>query len=66
MKVKLLSGTVIKDATIKKAPARLNRQYGFTKMAHWIDKDTGAPCSCPVKSTGIKNRWQINYTETLD
>jgi hypothetical protein len=46
--VKMLNGEII-PAKIKPAPASLKRGYGFEKMAHWLDKNTKAPCSCPVK-----------------
>ncbi|MDD4390234.1 MAG: HNH endonuclease [Eubacteriales bacterium] len=45
--VKMLNGEII-EAKIKNTPASLERQYGFKKMAHWLDKDTKAPCSAPV------------------
>jgi hypothetical protein len=45
--VTMIDGEIIR-ATIKNAPARIEREYGFKKMAHWLDKDTKAPCSTPV------------------
>ena len=53
MKIKLISGEIVK-AKIKKAPARLERAYGYKKMAHWLDKN-GA-CSIPVVKVGKEYR----------
>jgi len=62
MRVKLLTGKIV-DAKIKKAPITLTRQYGFTKMAHWQDKDTGMFCSVPVKRNFISKEVTDGYIE---
>ena len=51
MKIQLLNGETV-EAKIKKAPIRLFRGYGFTKMAQWLDKDTKMACSVPVVKEG--------------
>jgi hypothetical protein len=64
MKVMMLDGKII-DCKIEKVPAALHRRYGFEKMAHWNDKDTGGKCSVPVTPGLYGISGDVKYQEAI-
>ena len=62
MKVEMIDGQVIENVRIKKAPTSVQRIYGYTTMAHWIDGNTKMAYSVPVERIGrgrYRERWLI-------